>query len=42
MDELLKNCKVCFKEESLPIAYHNFHHISPVRPKSKTDNDPNP
>ena len=22
----LQNCKVCFKEESLPITYHNFHH----------------
>ena len=33
--------KICFKEESLPITYHNFHSKSLVTPKSKIDNDPN-
>ena len=37
----LQNRKVCFKEESLPITYHKFHHKSLVRPKSEIDKDLN-
>ena len=31
----LQNRKVCFNQESFPILYHNFHHMSLVRPNSK-------
>ena len=34
----LQNREVCFNQESLPITYHNFHHKSLVRPKSKSPN----
>ena len=34
----LQNFEVCFKKERLPITYHNFHHKSLVRPKSKSPN----
>ena len=38
--------KVCFNEQGLPIAYHNLHHKTLVRPKSKSqiekDLDPRP
>ena len=34
----LQNCEVCFNQERLPITYHNFHHKSLVRPKSKSPN----
>ena len=34
----LQNCKVCFNQERLPIAYHNFRHKSVGRPKSKSSN----
>ena len=33
-----KITKVCFNQESLPITFHNFHHKSLVRPKSKFPN----
>ena len=34
----LQDCEVCFNQERLPITYHNFHHESLVRPKSKFPN----
>ena len=34
----LQNREVCFNQERLPITYHNFHHKSLVRPKSKSPN----
>ena len=33
------NREVCFKQEMLPITYHNLNHESLVRPKSKIDKD---
>ena len=38
----LQNREVCFKEETLPITYHNFHHKNLLRPKSKIDKNLNP
>ena len=35
MDQFLQNRDVCLNQEGLPITYHNFHHQSLVRPKSK-------
>ena len=36
----LQNRKIFFKEESLPITYHNFYHKSLFRPKSNKDLNP--
>ena len=38
----IQKCNICFKEESLPLTYHNLHHKSLVRPKDKIDNNLNP
>ena len=34
----LQNREVCLNQERLPITYHNFHHKSLFRPKSKSPN----
>ena len=42
MVSFLQKRKVYFKEEILPITYHNFHHKSLLRAESKIDIDLNP
>ena len=34
----LQNHEFCFNQEDLPVTYHNFHHKSMFRPKSKSPN----
>ena len=37
----LQNRDICFNQGRLSMTYHDFHHKSLVRPKSKIDNDLN-